>query len=76
MTEVKYFHCTLILTDLVVNHYRTMQQLANARPFSDGFSQAWKTSWQVHVVEQSIAKTRSRSIVVFGNVADDLGEVF
>jgi len=28
------------------------------------------------VVEQSIAKTRSRSIAVFSNVADDPGEVF
>jgi len=52
-----------------------MQQFANARPFSDGASHARKARQQVHVVKQSIAKTRSRFSVVFGNVADNLGEI-
>jgi hypothetical protein len=52
-----------------------MKQLANTRPFSNGASHAGKTSHQVHMVEQSIAKTRSRLIVLLGDMADDLGEV-
>lgn len=75
MPKVKHFHETLIFADLVVDQNRAMQQLANARPFSDGASHAGKASQQVHVVEQSIAKTRCSLIVVFGNVADDLGEI-
>jgi hypothetical protein len=52
-----------------------MEQLANARSFSNGASHAGKTSQQVHMVEQSIAKTRSRIVVLLGDMADDLGEV-
>jgi hypothetical protein len=75
MTEVKHFHKTLIFTDLVVDQNRAMEQLANARSFSNSASDAGKTSQQVHMVEQSIAKTRSRIIVLLGDMADDLGEV-
>jgi hypothetical protein len=75
MTEVKHFHQTLIFTDLVIGLNRAMEQLANARSFSNGASHAGKTSQQVHMVEQSIAKTRSRIIVLLGDMADDLGEV-
>jgi hypothetical protein len=75
MTEVKHFHETLIFTDLVVDQNRAMEQLANARSFSNGASHAGKTSQQVHMVEQSIAKTRSRIVVLLGDMADDLGEV-
>jgi hypothetical protein len=52
-----------------------MQQFADTRPFSDSASHSRKARQQIHVVKQSIAKTRSRFIVVFGNVADDLGEI-
>jgi hypothetical protein len=75
MTEVKHFHGTLIFTDLVVDQNRAMEQLANARSFSNGASHAGKTSQQVHMVEQSVAKTRSRIVVLLGDMADDLGEV-
>ena len=75
MADVKHFHETLIFMDLVVDQNRAMQQFAHTRPFSDGASHAGKASQQVHVVEQSIAKTRSCLIVVFGNVADDRGEI-
>jgi len=75
MTDVKHFHETLIFTDLVVDQNRAMEQLANARSFSNGTSHAGKTSQQVHMVEQSIAKTRSRIVVLLGDMADDLGEV-
>ena len=75
MPEVEHFHKTLVFTDLVIDQNRAMQQFANARPFSDGASHARKARQQVHVVKQSIAKTRSRFSVVFGNVADNLGEI-
>jgi hypothetical protein len=42
MTEVKYFHSALVLTNLIVNQDRAMQELADARPFSDWVSHAGK----------------------------------
>jgi hypothetical protein len=43
MAEVKYFHGALVLTNLIVDQDRAMQQLAYARPFSDWVSHAGKT---------------------------------
>jgi hypothetical protein len=48
-----------------------MDQLANARAFSNSASHAGKTSQQIHMVEQSIAKTRSSIIVLLGDMAED-----
>ena len=56
MPEVKHFHKTLVFTDLVIDQNRTMQQLANARPFSDGAAHAWETNQQLHMVEQGATK--------------------
>ena len=75
MPEVKYLHEVLIFVDLVVNQNRAVQQFAHPRPFSDRATHAGKPSEQIHVVEQGVAKTRGSLAVVFGNVADDLGEI-
>jgi hypothetical protein len=56
MPEVKHFHDALIFTDLVVDQNPAMEQLANARSFSNGASHAGKTSQQVHMVEQALPK--------------------
>ena len=41
---------------VVIDQNRAMQQLANARPFSDGAPHPWETSQQLHMVEQGATK--------------------
>ena len=75
MTDVKHLHEALIFADPVVNQNWTVLQFAYAGPFSNAAAHSWKTGEQIHVVEQSVAKTRSGLAVIFGNVTDDLGEI-
>jgi hypothetical protein len=75
MTEVQHLHKVLIVTDSIVNHHRTVLQFAHAGLFSDSAAHIGKPSEQIHVVEQSVAKTGGRLAVVFGNLAEDLGEI-
>jgi hypothetical protein len=75
MTEVKHFDDVLILADSVVNNNRAMLQFSHSVTLSDRTTHAGKPGEQTHVVEQSIAKPRGSLAIVFGNAADNFGEI-
>jgi hypothetical protein len=75
MPEMKNFNDVFIFADSIINKNRTMLESLDMGPFSDYFTHAWKSAEQVYVIEQRVAKTHCRLIIVLGNVADDFGEI-
>ena len=76
MPEVEDFDELPVFANLIVNQDWTVQQLTYARTFSDLATHARIAGQQFHVIEQGITETRSRLIVVFGDMANDLSEIF
>ena len=75
MTKVKHFNNALFFPDSVVNKNGTMLQFSHAGAFSNCASHAGKPAEQIHVVEQSTAKTHGCLAIVLGNIADDFSKV-
>jgi hypothetical protein len=75
VTEVKHFDGVFIISNSVVNNYGTMLQFSDAGTFSDCATHAREPAKQIHVIEQSAAKTLGGLVIVLGNMADDFSEV-
>ena len=61
--------------DLVIDEKWTVQQLADQVAFANQATHPGKPSEQLDVCDQGTAKARSSLCVIFGDVADDFGEV-
>lgn len=75
VTEMKHFDDVVILPDTVINKNGAMLQFSDTGPFSDCAAHAGKSAKQIHVVEQSTAKTTGGFAIVLSNVAYDFSEV-
>jgi hypothetical protein len=75
MTEVKHLDYMFILTDSVVHKNGTMLQFSYAGAFSDNSTHVRKPFEQIHMVEQSVAKTQGGVAIVVGNTVDDFSEI-
>jgi len=75
VAEVQDFHDVLIFTDAVVDEDGTVLEFADAGTFFDGAAHVWESSKQLNMVQQRSAETRGSLCVVFGDVADDFGQI-
>jgi hypothetical protein len=71
MPEVQNLDHTLVFSYLVVDQNRAVSQFAHTRSLPDCPAHAREIGQKVYVVEERLAKTRSRLIVIFGNAPDD-----
>jgi len=75
MAEVKHFDNAFIFPDPIINKNGAMLQFSHAGTLSDSSTYTGKPGKQIHMVEQSGAKTHGCLAIVFCNVADDFSEV-
>jgi hypothetical protein len=75
VTEVKHFDDMFVFPDPVIDKNRAMLQFSYARTLSDSSTHAGEPAKQIHVVEQSAAKTHGCLAIVLSYVADDFSEV-
>jgi hypothetical protein len=75
MTEVKHFDDVFVFLNSIINKNGAKLQFSNAGPFSDRAHHAGEPAKQIHVVEQTAAKTPGCLAIVLGNVPDDFSEV-
>ena len=73
--EVQNFHEALRLMDLVVDQYRRVHQSAHRRAFAGDATHSGEALKQIDVIEQGGAETGRGFVIVFGDVADDMGKV-
>jgi hypothetical protein len=57
MTEVEHLYRIPVFLDLVVHENRSVHQFTHARPLTDDVAHVWESRKQIHMIEQSIAKT-------------------
>jgi hypothetical protein len=73
--EVQNFHQQRSLMDLVVDQYWGVHQSPNRRAFAGDGPHSGETLEQIDVIEQGGAETGRGFVIVFGDVADDVGKV-
>jgi hypothetical protein len=74
MAEVKNLDLAPGFADVIVDEIWAVHQFAHLRPFSNQTSHA-RTGEQLNVLNQGTAKVGGSHCVIFGNVADDPGEI-
>jgi hypothetical protein len=75
MAEVKNLDLAPGFADVIVDEIWAVHQFAHLRPFLNQTSHARKTGQQLNVLDQGTAKVGGSHCVIFGNMADDLGEI-
>jgi hypothetical protein len=73
--EVQNFHQACSLMDLVVDQYRGVHQSPYRRAFAGDGTHSGESLEQIDVIEQSGTETGCSFVIVFGDVADDIGKV-
>ena len=72
---MEYLDFALGLVNAVIDEKGAVEQLSDMLPFSDQATHVRESSEQLNVFDKRIAETEGGFRVVFGNVADDLGEI-
>ncbi len=64
MTEVQHLHGVLVFADLVVHENGAMKELALARAFPCGATDAGKAPQKFHMIKQGISEAGRNLVVI------------
>jgi len=72
---MKDLNHTLIFKDTVVHENRAVDKSTNSRPVVDDIPHAGKPAEQIDMVQQRLAETGSGTVIILGDMTDDLGQI-
>ena len=72
---MKDFDEVFVFAKLVIDQNRRMRQFPHTSSLTNRAAHARESRQEFHMVEQGIAEALSGLWIIFGNVADDIGEI-